>query len=156
LTGPATISRLLLVHGCVSIAVALLLLAMAQPVSWSTQANLEAQDWPFLFVVVVALGLVLGTLQGVLLGVGQRVGGWVAAALAVTVGASGASFYVQAPFAYGDEVWTASREDVVMSQLVWIGYWIAHTVVTAGVVAALRSHGRRIGDRPHDPALTSP
>jgi hypothetical protein len=143
---------LLRVHACAYVAVALGLLAMAQPVSWSTPTNLDAQDWPFLTGVVLALALILGALQGVLLGVEQRLVGWIAAALALGVGAAGASFYVEAPFAYGDEVWTAGREDVVMSQLLWFGFLCAHTAVTASVTAAVDSHRRGREGRPQDTA----
>jgi len=52
-------------------------------------------------------------------------------------GGAGASFYVQAPFAYGDEAFTASREDVLMSQLVWFGFWSAHTLVACSVLAGV-------------------
>jgi hypothetical protein len=129
MTGRTTLARLLLVHACAYVAVALLLLVTAQPVNWSTPANLDAQDWPFLTFLVLGLALILGAFQGVLLGVGQRLVGWIAAALALGVGAAGASFYVEAPFAHGDEVWTAGREDVVMSQLLWFGFWRAHTAI---------------------------
>jgi hypothetical protein len=77
MTGRTTLVRLLLVHACAHVAVALGLLAMAQPVSWSTPTNLDAQDWPFLTGVVLALALILGALQGVLLGVEQRLVGWI-------------------------------------------------------------------------------
>ncbi|HLN75766.1 MAG TPA: hypothetical protein VK204_01900 [Nocardioidaceae bacterium] len=61
--------------------------------------------------------------------------GWLFATLALGVAGCGASFYVQAPFVYGYETWTDSREDV-MSQLVWFGFWGAHTLVARAVLAS--------------------
>jgi hypothetical protein len=135
--GMTSLSRVLLVHMAFYVAVALGLLVMASPVNWQTPTNLWAQeDVAFLVVVVLVVAGILGSLEGVSLALGHRVPGWLFAALALAVGGSGASFYVQAPFAYGDETWTASREDVVMSQLVWFGFWGAHTLVACAVLAS--------------------
>lgn len=141
-------SRVLLVHVAASVAVALGLLVMASPVNWQTPPNLWAQDdVGFLVVVVLIVASVLGSLEGVLLASSHRVPGWLFASLALGVGGSGASFYVQAPFAYGDETWTASREDVVMSQLVWFGFWGAQTLVACAVLAgASRRRAAPAGD----------
>lgn len=123
---------LLVVHGVVYVLVAGLLLVRAMPVNWDTPTNLAYQEgWGSLTVVVVAGALVVGSVQGALWARGVRIGGLIACLFGAAMAFAGAGFYLDGPIANGDEIWTAGREQVVMSQLVWASYWLAQTLVTA-------------------------
>ena len=77
------VSRVLLVHVAVYVAVALGLLVMANPVNWQTPTNLWAQeDVGFLVAVVLIVAGVLGSLEGVFIALSHRLPGWLFAALA--------------------------------------------------------------------------
>jgi hypothetical protein len=147
MTGPTSFARALLVHAAVYVSAALVLLAKAQPVDWDTPTNLEYEmGWGFYIVVIVIVAGVLGALEGGFLGRGHLVPGWLFTALAAGVGVSGAAFFIDKPFAYGDEVWTASSGDVTMSQGLWFAFWMVQTVVATISLALL---GRSGDPHPH-------
>ncbi len=124
------VRRTLVVHGAVYLLVAGLLLWRARPVNWDTPTNLAYQEgWGSLTTVTAVVAVVFGSVQGLLWGRGARVGGLLACGLGAAVAFAGAGFYLDGPIANGDDVWTAGREQVVMSQLVWAGYWPAQTLV---------------------------
>jgi hypothetical protein len=138
MTGPTSLPRALLVHAAVYLIGALALFLKAQPVDWNTPTNLDQEmGWGFYIVIIVIVAAVFGPLEGSFLGRGHRVPGWLFAALAAGVGVRGAAFFIDEPFAYGDEVWTASSGDVVMSQGLWFAFWVVHTVVASLALSLL-------------------
>lgn len=131
------VRRTLLVHAAVYLLVAGLLLWRALPVNWDTPTNLDYQEgWASLTAVVA---VVFGSVQGLLWGRDARAGGLLACLIGAAVAFAGAGFYLDGPIANGDEVWTAGREQVVMSQLVWAGYWLAQTLVATLWILSLGS-----------------
>jgi hypothetical protein len=125
-----TIRSVWLVHATVFALVGVLLLVRALPIDWDTPANLEYQEvWGSLAVAICVLALLIGSTEGVLWARGVRVGALLTCLIGAAFAFTGAGFYLDPPFAYGGEVWTAGREQVVMSQLVWWGYSAAQTSV---------------------------
>ena len=128
-----------LVHAAVYGLVAALLLVWALPVNWDTPTNLKYQEgWGSLVVVVAVVSLTLGSVEGALSARGARVGSLLACLLGAALAVMGTGFYLDGPIANGDQVWTAGREQVVMSQLVWAGYWAAQTLVAAAWLLGVR------------------
>ena len=132
-----------LVHAVVYVLVAALLLVWALPVNWDTPTNLQYQEgWGSLAFVVAIVALIFGSVEGVLSARGARVGSLLACLLGAALTFVGIGFYLDGPIANGDEVWTAGREQVVMSQLVWGGYWAAQTLVASAWPLRLRGRSR--------------
>ena len=103
--------------------------------TWDFPSQLSSQNgWGFFTVVVLVAALVLGVLEGLPLRFGPHGLGWAVAALALAIGLVGASFFLGDLFSAGGEQSTATRDDVVMSQLTWAAFWLAHTVVVAAVL----------------------
>jgi hypothetical protein len=132
-----------LVHAVVYVLVAALLLVWALPVDWDTPTNLTYQEgWGSLAFVVAIASLTFGSVEGVLSARGVRVGSLLACLLGGAFAFVGLGFYLDGPIANGDQVWTAGREQVVMSQLVWAWYWAAQTLVAAAWRLGLRGRSR--------------
>lgn len=129
---------LLVVHALVYLLMAGLLLLRAKPVNWDTPTNLGYQEgWDSLAVVVIVVALIFGSAQGALWVRGARIGCLVACLFGAAIAFAGAGFHLDGPIANGDEVWTAGREQVVMSQLVWASYWLAETAVATTWMTAV-------------------
>jgi hypothetical protein len=134
------VRRTLIAHATVYLLVAGLLLRLTLPVNWDTPTNLAYQEGSGSLTAVVAVAaVVFGSAQGLLWGRGSRVGGLLACWIGAAVAFAGAGFYLDGPIANGDEVWTAGREQVVMSQLVWAGYWLVQTLVATLWILNLRN-----------------
>ena len=119
-----------LVHATVLVLGGVLLLVRALPVNWDTPTNVEHQEgWGSLAVVICVLAVLVGSTEGVLWARGVRVGALLTCLIGAAFAFVGAGFYLDPPLANGDEVWTAGREHVVMSQLVWWWYSAAQTSV---------------------------
>lgn len=128
-----------LVHAAVYVLVATLLLVWAAPVDWDSPTNLEYQEgWGSLAFVVVVVSLAFGSVEGVLDARSARGLSLVVCLLGAAFAFGAMGFYLDGPIANGDQGWTAGREQVVMSQLVWGGYWAAQTLVAVAWSLALR------------------
>ena len=132
-----------LIHAVIYVLVAALLLAWALPVSWDTPTNLQYQEgWGSLAFVVAVVALIFGSAEGVLSARGARVRSLLACLLGAALAFVGMGFYLDGPMANGDQVWSAGREQVVMSQLVWGWYWAAQTLVASAWLLGLRGRSR--------------
>ena len=106
------------------------------------------EGWGSLAFVVTVVSLTFGSIEGVLTGRNARVAGLVACLTGAAFALAGLGFYLDGPIASGDELWTAGREQVVMSQLVWAGYWAAQTLVASAWLLGVRGRSRARSD-PH-------
>lgn len=121
-----------LVQVTIYVLVAAVLLLRAMPVNWDTPTNLAYQEgWASLAFVVGVVAFVFGSVQGVLWARGVRVGGVLACLFGAAFAFAAAGFFLDGPIANGGEGWTAGREQVVMSQLAWGGFWATQTLVAA-------------------------
>jgi hypothetical protein len=131
-----TIRSVWLVHATASALVGVLLLVRALPIDWDTPTNLEYQEgWGSLAVAICVLAVLVGSTEGVLWARGVRVGALLTCLIGAAFAFAGAGFYLDRPFANGGDVWTAGREHVVMSQLVWWWYSAAQTSVVLAWLA---------------------